>query len=302
MRTALVDSLRVETLVQGQLELCSPWAVHLGNQGHAAFYVVLAGSGWLQLDGQEAPGVRVEPGTFVFVREGQGYTIRDAPGTPIVPVGELLRSTEPDASGVLRGGGRGARMAAVFGCFGFGREHPLLAALPPLLVLHARHDATVAWVDASLRLMSAPAHGRGIGAFERRLAEALLIRVVQASLDGAAGASGVGEALDAPVAQAVALIHERPEERWSVASLARAVGLSRTAFATRFAAVVGMPPLRYLARRRLSEAARLLRESDLGLGEIAGRVGYTADAAFSRAFKRFSGRAPTVFRHQAGRR
>src|SRR5262249_3285568 len=76
----------------------------------------------------------------------------------------------------------------------------------------------------------------------------------------------------------------------------RQVGLSRTVFATRFAERVGMPPLRYLAQRRLREAARLLSETDLALAQVAERVGYAAEASFSRAFKRFSGRSPAGYR------
>lgn len=298
MDPGLLGTLRASSTLQGRLELRAPWAAHLANAGHAVFYLVTSGHGFLQLDGQEVP-TEVEAGSFVFVRRDQGYSLRDSPTTPVEPLDRLFLSLAPDAAGVMRGGGDGALTTAVFGCFDFGVDHPLVAALPPMLHRRAGEDPSVQWVDASLRLLAAqPATGRG-GAFECRLAEALLIQVLRAYFAADGDAPGLGALVDARVARALAVIHERPGEPWTVDSLATHVGMSRTAFASRFVSLVGEPPLRHLARRRLREAARLLRESDNRLAEIAGRVGYRAEAAFSRAFKRWAGVAPGAYRRGA---
>ncbi|HJV93045.1 MAG TPA: helix-turn-helix transcriptional regulator [Azonexus sp.] len=81
-----------------------------------------------------------------------------------------------------------------------------------------------------------------------------------------------------------------------MAKLAQAVGLSRSAFAERFTALIGMPPMRYLANRRLQLAAARLRESTASTAQIAGEVGYESDAAFNRTFKRALGTAPAAWR------
>jgi AraC-like DNA-binding protein len=75
--------------------------------------------------------------------------------------------------------------------------------------------------------------------------------------------------------------------------------MSRSAFAERFARLVGEPPLAYLTRWRMERAARLLRESGYGLDQIAGRVGYAAEAAFNKAFKRWIGVPPGTYRRRA---
>jgi AraC-like DNA-binding protein len=293
--SSLLATLQVVSTVQGRLELRAPWAAHLANTGHAVFYLVTGERGFLQLDGQATP-VELTAGSFVFVREGQGYTIRDSPATPVLPAERLFRSLARDAAGVMRGGGDGAVTAVVFGCFAFDKDHPLVAALPPMLHRSGGEDPGLQWVDASLRLLAAQPAAPRAGAFERRLAEALLIQVLRAHGGPDGDGPGLGALLDARVARALALIHERPGEAWTVAALASEVGMSRTAFATRLSALVGEPPLRHLARRRLREAARLLRESDQSLAEIADRVGYQAEAAFSRAFKRLAGVAPGAYR------
>ena len=103
-------------------------------------------------------------------------------------------------------------------------------------------------------------------------------------------------ALDTKVARALGLLQADPAKRWTVEHLARAVGLSRAAFARRFAAMSGRSPLRYLTELRLALAASLLENTDDSLAELASRVGYASEFAFSRAFKRQHGVAPGSFR------
>jgi AraC-like DNA-binding protein len=85
------------------------------------------------------------------------------------------------------------------------------------------------------------------------------------------------------------LIHEKPEDDWTVEPLASKVGMSRSAFAARFAQLVEEPPLTLLTRWRMQKASRLLETSPAGVAEVAKRVGYDAEAAFSKAFKRWIG-------------
>ncbi|MFC7589846.1 helix-turn-helix transcriptional regulator [Nonomuraea antimicrobica] len=91
-------------------------------------------------------------------------------------------------------------------------------------------------------------------------------------------------------------MHRDPSHPWSVADLGARVGLSRAAFARRFAALVGQPPLAYLTWWRLAGAGRLLRDTDAPLSEIAARVGYGSEFAFANAFKRQYGLAPGRYR------
>jgi AraC-like DNA-binding protein len=108
--------------------------------------------------------------------------------------------------------------------------------------------------------------------------------------------TATGPALDRRIARALSLLQAEPAKRWTVERLARAVGLSRAAFARRFAAVSGRSPRRFLNELRLALAASLLSSSDDSLAELAARVGYMSEFAFSRAFKRQHGVAPGAFR------
>lgn len=103
---------------------------------------------------------------------------------------------------------------------------------------------------------------------------------------------------DPQVEKAIALMRGSLDRRWTVSALARAVGLSRPAFARRFVAARGMSPLRFLTRLRMQRAAALLAESDAGLSRIASDVGYDSEFAFNRAFKRFYLRSPGAFRRE----
>ncbi|HWA74584.1 MAG TPA: AraC family transcriptional regulator [Polyangiaceae bacterium] len=103
---------------------------------------------------------------------------------------------------------------------------------------------------------------------------------------------------DRAVARALELMCKQLDTRWTVEHLARAVGLSRPAFAKRFVLALGMPPLRYLSELRLELAANLLQSSDASLAELAQAVGYASEFAFSRAFKRRFGVAPSFFRRR----
>lgn len=103
---------------------------------------------------------------------------------------------------------------------------------------------------------------------------------------------------DRRICRALELMRARPTERWTVATLARAAGLSRAAFARRFLAELGVPPLRHLTELRMRRAAQRLAVSDASLAAIAAEVGYDSEFAFSRAFKRFMGEAPGGFRRR----
>jgi transcriptional regulator GlxA family with amidase domain len=105
---------------------------------------------------------------------------------------------------------------------------------------------------------------------------------------------------DADVGRALAAIHDDPGSPWTVDSLARIALASRSAFSERFRLAVGESPARYLARIRMEHAKRLLRDR-ITVAEVAVRLGYGSEAAFSRAFRRHAGAPPTAWRHTGDR-
>jgi transcriptional regulator GlxA family with amidase domain len=150
--------------------------------------------------------------------------------------------------------------------------------LPEGAELVLAEDATaVLIVEGSCVVRTASGESKRVGAGE------ILLR----------GGAGAGDRF---VARALALMQADPARRWTVQELSRAVGLSRAALARRFIAVTGRSPRRQLIELRLAIGAALLEGSDASLAEVAARVGYTSEFAFSRAFKRRYGAPPSRFR------
>ena len=156
------------------------------------------------------------------------------------------------------------------------------------------------WIASTLRFMAAEAREPRLGGETviTRLADILVIQAIRAWIeqDPAAQTGWLGALRDPQIGRAISLIHRDPARTWTVASLADEVAMSRSAFAARFAELVGEPPMHYVTRWRMHAAVTWLREGDATLGELALRLGYQSEAAFSRAFKRFMGLSPGAVR------
>ena len=106
---------------------------------------------------------------------------------------------------------------------------------------------------------------------------------------------------DPHVGKALRLMHEDPVRDWTVDELAREVAISRSVLAQRFTTLVGEAPMRYLAGWRMQVAKQMMRDGAVNLQDVATRVGYESEAAFSRAFKRATGSPPAAWRRAAVR-
>jgi transcriptional regulator GlxA family with amidase domain len=167
--------------------------------------------------------------------------------------------------------------------------------------MHLRAEtAGFDWLRLSQELIARElTSGRAGGAaIAARLADAVFIEAVRSwfAEQHADRSDEVAAMQDPAVALALTLLHRDPQRRWTVATLARNVALSRAGIAERFRVVVGESPMRYLTRHRLTRAMRLLRSSRVA--EIARTVGYESEAAFCRAFARYTGITPAAFRRR----
>jgi AraC-like DNA-binding protein len=158
------------------------------------------------------------------------------------------------------------------------------------------------WLHSTLRFMAAEASELRPGgeAVITRLADILVIQAIRAWIerDAVAQTGWLGALKDKQIGRAIALIHRDPARQWTLASLADEVAMSRSAFAARFTELVGMPAMQYLAQWRMNMARMWLEETDPRLGDLASRLGYQSEAAFSRAFKRFAGVPPGAVRRR----
>jgi AraC-like DNA-binding protein len=177
---------------------------------------------------------------------------------------------------------------------------PIIRSLPRLLRVSLKGSGKAAWVRSSIEYSVAESAARkpGSAMVLARLAEVLFAEALRQYMESApaAQAGWLGALNDRHVGAALALLHESPSRRWTVDELARLVGLSRSALSERFNALVGAPPMQYLARWRISIAASRLRQGHASILEIAVAVGYESEAAFNRAFKREHGVPPAKWR------
>jgi AraC-like DNA-binding protein len=267
--------------------------------------VIERGGAWLRVEGREP--VALAGGDLVVVPHGTGHTLTDSLATKARPLAEMAgrRASEGGCVVMRGGGGKGAETQLVCGSFRFERRdaHPLLELLPLLIHLRPAETPAAEWLEATLRFLAWETRESkpGTETIVSRLTDVLFVQVLRAWIETAPEGRGgwLGALRDRPIGTALALVHRSPERDWTNASLAEAVGMSRSRFAARFTALVGEPPLTYLSRWRLETAAGLLQDGALGLAEIAARVGYESEAAFSKAFRRRFGSPPGAYRRRA---
>lgn len=303
--TDLLVGVRARSTAFCQAVLEPPWGLRIADGAALALVTPLRGDVWVVPD--DGAPVPVGPGDVAVVKGPAHYTVADtADRVPDLVVHEDNRLATTDGVDVTeelrlgpRTSGRSSEGSTllVSGTYQVGNDVTgrLLAALP-----------TVALVPASQThgpVMSLLAREVGIDAPGQqvvldRLLDIGLVATLRAwfTLQDEAAPGWFRARQDPVVGPAVALIHGDSARAWTVADLAAAAGCSRATLARRFADVVGEPPMSYLAGWRIALAADLLRRPELTVEAVARRVGYANPFAFSVAFKRIRGHAPSVYR------
>lgn len=293
--------LRMSGVFYGRTEMTAPWGLELPVMPQTLmFHVVTAGRCWLELDGLAPQPLR--PGDFALVPHGQGHRLTGEPGTDCTPLFDLPREMVSERYELLRHGGGGTPTQMICGVVRF--DHPaaqqLLALLPRLIHIEAANLPHREWMQDTLRFMADEAGVLRPGGetIVTRLADILVIQAIRAWIerDPAAQSGWLGALRDKQIGRAISLIHRDPARAWTLASLASEVAMSRSAFAARFTALVGVPAMQYLAQWRMRAALASLKERDEPVAVLAERLGYQSEAAFSRAFKRHLGVSPGAAR------
>ena len=268
----------------------------------ARFHIVESGFAYVVLD-RKSP-VRIEPGDLVILPLGGGHVLSSDPALPAVPINHAVREATRSGPVYQFGAGTGEQTRMICGEFTFaGVLAPkLMSVLPVMIHIKERDGSPVEWLKLTSNFLAEETRGAkpGSNVLVARLLEVLFVQALRqwgsrtpGNLDWLSGL------MDAQVGKALSAIHDEPGRNWTVESLAALSGLSRSAFAARFPAAVGQPPLQYLTRWRLNLAADQLRAGSARVGEIAQKVGYGSEAALTRAFKAQFGSTPAAFRRSA---
>lgn len=276
------------------------------------YHVVVDGACWAAIVGEQP--ARLATGDIVMFPHGDAHVMSSAPGMRADPNVSWYYDTKIDRRPfrVLYDGAAGPYAHApveaqsttlVCGFLGCDLRpfNPLVATLPRLL--HLRAAGKDHWIAQFIQQAAAESSEPRPGgeAMLARMSELMFVDAVRRYVDTLPTESSgwLAGLRDRFVGRALALLHEKPAQPWSIDELGRQVGLSRSALHERFVQFIGQPPMQYLTRWRMQLASNLLRGTNANVASIALEVGYDSEAAFSRAFKRLVGVPPAAWRRSA---
>jgi AraC-like DNA-binding protein len=317
----VLNTVRLTGTVFFAIEASSPWAAAVPNgsaianvitpgaQHIISYHVVTSGRCWANLvDSTHAP-LELQAGDILVLPQGDAYwmSLTAAP-PPRTDSAQELAFLEAMARGdgppCVRDGGGGPDAAHLL-CGFLGCDltpfNPLLTTLPRILIVRgtSEHGSRLTQLaDVARREALTPSAG---GECVRlRLSELLFVEIVRSYLAAlpAERASWLAGLRDPSVGHALALLHARAAHAWTLEQLAQEVGMSRTVLTERFAAFVGEAPMQYLMKWRMQVAARMLADGTSKVAAVAELVGYQSEAAFSRAFKKVTGVAPSAWKRR----
>jgi AraC-like DNA-binding protein len=263
------------------------FSIGFGDTG--SLHIIEEGELVLRLDGNPH-AEHLNRGDVVLLPRGDPHHLSGAgkPGRAIAVAG----AAQDDAPGAVRW---------LSGTFTIGdpQASHLLASLPAVIILRGRGGPALEGLEVARRMlvieMQSPSQGSAV--MVARILDLVFIQILRTWAAGAdAEPNWLAGAFDPQIGLALSALHRDPRHDWTVEELARACSLSRSAFAARFLARVGKPPATYLAHVRLEAATDLLRDTSHPVALVAESVGYTSEAAFSRAFKNRYGMPPARYR------
>jgi AraC-like DNA-binding protein len=288
----------------------------LPGAGHLiSYHVVTEGECYASLVDRDGavggtPPLHVTAGEVVVFTKGDAHVMSSAPGLRARPVTQ--QEVDAATAGPLPffrdvhnegGADRPPTVKLVCGFLACDAQpfNPLLEQLPAVIKTGPADGGGPSWLGEFFRLAqleSSAKRAGGVGMLAR-LSELMFIEVVRRHLDQLPpGQTGWLAGLRDPhVGKALSLMHGEPARNWTIEELARDVALSRSVLAERFADLVGMPPMHYLAQWRMQIAAGLLARNT-NIATVAEQTGYGSEAAFSRAFKKMVGMPPSAWRER----
>lgn len=266
------------------------------------YHFLVEGSGVVRL-GNEAP-IKLEPGDVVVVPHGDAHRMCSVQGMDQSLSDAMIAKLKIRDLTAMHAGGGGdvARFVCGFMVCDPLLCRPLLQSLPPAFKVNLRADRSGQWLETTLLHLveEAASENAGSEAVLAKLSEALFIDTLRRYLAGLPEqqVGWLAAARDPIIGKSLMLLHSRSPYPWTIAALAKEVGLSRSSLVERFTRYLSEPPMAYLMHWRLKLAARALASTSRGVAEIAEDVGYESEAAFNRAFKREFGLPPARYRNE----
>jgi AraC-like DNA-binding protein len=301
----VLSRMRLAGTLYFRTSFTSPWGVKVpAFENVARFHFAHKGGCLVRIDGQDNPLI-LEQGDLLIIPRGAAHTLYCDPSTEeqALALDRVVEESGFTGSGTLVYGepGTDQETQLVCGHFAFDKEanHPLIDALPPSIHIKNYGETAGRWMENTLRVIGAEA-GRGqMGSdlIALRLSEIIFVQALRSYLETEGAERPVWAGFsDRNIARALKAIHHSPGFAWTLEDLAQIAGMSRTSFVTRFSQCVSMTPLGYITYWRMQIARQLLAASGASIIDVAERVGYQSEAAFSRVFKKQFGTPPAAYR------
>jgi AraC-like DNA-binding protein len=266
------------------------------------YHFLTEGRAYARLPG--GPREELAAGDIVIFPHGDSHLLGN--GSPAKPVDSFRTFAKNVAQGLklvrFGGGGETTRFVCGYLACQPRLSEVFLAGLPRMLRVQADKEGSGKWLEHSIRFSVNELSGShaGSGLVLAKLSEVLFVETLRRYI-GALPEDQVGwlaGARDPMIGKALALLHKEPAQAWTLSSLARSIGLSRTRLAERFRHFLGESPMAYLAQWRLKVAAEMLQTGEDSVAQVAAAIGYGSESAFNRAFKREFACPPAQFRRR----
>jgi len=303
----ILSKLRLAGTLYFRTSFTSPWSIRVpAFENVSRFHFAHRGRCLVRISGIDSP-VQLEQGDLILITRGAGHTLYCDPRTEAgaILLDQVVRESGFTGSGILVYGGSDANQETqlICGHFAFDRNarHPILEALPAFIHIRNFGERSGAWMENTLRVIGAEAGRQELGSdiIALKLSEILFAQALRSFLTNEGAHLPVWSALAEPrIARALQAFHGDPARAWTLDALAHAAGMSRAAFAAEFGRRMGMTVMAYATQWRMHIARQLLADTGLAMIEIAERVGYGSEAAFSRVFKRYCTQSPAAFRRR----
>ena len=303
----ILSHLKFEGTLYFRTSFTSPWSIRVPSYENVSrFHFAHRGRCFVRINPNHSP-VQLEQGDLVIITKGAAHTLYCDPNTesPATTLEDVLEKSGFNGSGALVYGEPGTHHETqlICGHFAFDKDahHPLIDALPEYIHIQNYGADAGNWMESTLKVIGSEVGQDKIGSdvIALKMSEIIYAQAMRTYLSTqSAKQSELAGYTDNHVAKAIKEIHKSPGHQWSLTELASIAGLSRTSFVTRFRVKLRITPLVYITNWRMQLARRHLLDTDNPIIDVAEKVGYQSEAAFSRVFKKVYGIAPVTYRRQ----
>jgi len=294
----ILDTLRFRGSIFFRSELAAPWGMSLEKEGNPRFHISLNGSFFVGASDISDDAINVKKMEIIMLPQGGQHWIADQTDRKLIPSAEAGKACELNNPLFQKGK---ITNKLICGQVHYDKElsHPILDSLPSVLHFSNIKDEDPIWMTVSLIDTEMERSEINKTSIIDRLTEVLFLQLLNRYLRENKEIKGFFAALrNRRIHKVLALIHQSPEEPWSIETLGEKVGMSRATLSRQFKSAVGVPPMSYLSDWRMMRAHHLLKYSSRSIEYIAETVGFATARTLNKAFLRYYKYTPSELRRK----